>query len=85
MLYVVPEGPGAIEGLEGRKAAINPGSVGQPRFCGDPRASYAIYDGDRLTFHRVTYDVERTQAKLLCLPIGEENRQELAGRLSKGE
>ena len=84
MLYVVPDGPGAIEGLSGRKMAINPGSVGQPRFCGDPRASYAIYDGDRVSFHRVPYDIEQTRAKLLALPISEDNRKELAERLVTG-
>jgi diadenosine tetraphosphatase ApaH/serine/threonine PP2A family protein phosphatase len=51
---------------------INPGSVGQPR-DGDPRASYAILDQDRLTVehHRVEYPVEKTQAHMmeLNLPI----------------
>lgn len=41
---------------------LNPGSVGQPR-DGDVRASYALLDVDGLTFeyHRVYYDVQRTQ------------------------
>ncbi len=44
-------------------AVANPGSVGQPR-DGDPRAAFAILDGaaQRLTYHRVTYDVEAAQA-----------------------
>jgi len=46
---------------EGR-LIINPGSVGQPR-DGDARASYAILDVDGLTleYHRVAYNVEKTQ------------------------
>jgi putative phosphoesterase len=36
---------------------INPGSVGLPR-DGDPRAAYAILEGDQLTLRRVEYPVE---------------------------
>jgi len=41
---------------------INPGSVGQPR-DGDSRASYAVLDTDAHTlhYHRVQYDIEKTQ------------------------
>jgi predicted phosphodiesterase len=41
---------------------LNPGSVGQPR-DGDPRAAYAIFDtgAATMTFHRVSYDIRRTQ------------------------
>ncbi|GIV97322.1 MAG: metallophosphoesterase [Herpetosiphonaceae bacterium] len=44
---------------------INPGSVGQPR-DGDSRAAYAIYDPKRarITFHRVAYDVAKTQQQM---------------------
>lgn len=42
-----------------RKYMVNVGSVGQPR-DGDPRACYVIVDGDRLSFRRVEYDVQRT-------------------------
>lgn len=42
----------------GNKTYCNPGSVGQPR-DGDPRASYAIYDGKDFELHRVEYDVEK--------------------------
>jgi len=41
----------------GTKLVINPGSVGQPR-DGDPRASYAVIEGDRVELKRVEYDVE---------------------------
>lgn len=52
--------------LETARMIINPGSVGQPR-DGDPKASYAILDLEALTveYHRVTYPVEETQAKMI--------------------
>ncbi len=69
---------------------LNPGSVGQPR-DGDPRASYVILeigaDGgrDNFTFHRVAYDIARTQSRLRAYaaagaPLGDW----LAERLEKG-
>jgi predicted phosphodiesterase len=41
----------------------NPGSVGQPR-DGDPRAAYALYDGDNITLRRIPYDIDRTAAAM---------------------
>lgn len=51
--------------LRGRRALVNPGSVGQPR-DGDARASYAILDpsAGTVSWHRVTYDVEVVQAAM---------------------
>jgi predicted phosphodiesterase len=51
--------------LEGVRALLNPGSVGQPR-DGDPRAAYVLLDleAQRATFRRVEYDVERTQREM---------------------
>ena len=45
---------------------INPGSVGQPR-DGDARAAYAIFDAKShcVTYCRATYDVQRSQRKIL--------------------
>jgi putative phosphoesterase len=43
----------------GDKLVVNPGSVGQPR-DGDPRASYAVIEGDKVELKRVEYPVERT-------------------------
>ncbi len=43
---------------------INPGSVGQPRDH-DPRASYVIVEDERVSWHRVSYDVETAQRKVL--------------------
>jgi diadenosine tetraphosphatase ApaH/serine/threonine PP2A family protein phosphatase len=42
--------------VDGRRI-INPGSVGQPR-DGDPRASYAIIEDGRVSFHRAKYDID---------------------------
>lgn len=44
---------------------VNPGSVGQPRDQ-DPRAAYAFFDTEtgRITFHRVKYDIHKTQEQM---------------------
>jgi hypothetical protein len=61
--------PGDDEMPSGCRFILNPGSVGQPR-DGDPRACYAMLDvgengaRDRFTFHRVQYDIARTQSRL---------------------
>jgi diadenosine tetraphosphatase ApaH/serine/threonine PP2A family protein phosphatase len=56
--------PGNGESLElgGRRALVNPGSVGQPR-DGDPTASFLILDPDAglITWHRTAYDIEAVQ------------------------
>jgi diadenosine tetraphosphatase ApaH/serine/threonine PP2A family protein phosphatase len=60
---------------------INPGSVGQPRDR-DPRAAYLWYDPDHatVTWKRVPYDIERTQAKIRAAGLPER----LALRLATG-
>lgn len=50
------------------KCFINVGSTGQPR-DGDPRACYAILEEDRVTWHRVEYDVRKTQEKILATGV----------------
>jgi diadenosine tetraphosphatase ApaH/serine/threonine PP2A family protein phosphatase len=72
---------GAESALHGRML-LNPGSVGQPR-DGDPRAAYLDLDLDRrlATFHRVEYDVERTQREMRAAGLPEA----LAARLANGE
>lgn len=67
--------------LHGR-VLLNPGSVGQPR-DGDPRAAYLVLDLERKTamFHRVEYDVERTQTEMRAAGLPEA----LASRLTHGE
>jgi len=63
---------------------INPGSVGQPR-DNDWRAAFALYEAneaglDQVTFFRVPYHVEQTQAKVLAANLPER----LATRLGLG-
>jgi putative phosphoesterase len=48
----------------GDKLVINPGSVGQPR-DGDPRASYAIIENQRVELKHVEYPVEDTVRTVL--------------------
>src|SRR5688500_15872950 len=61
-----PGRPGEVLRLDGERALLNPGSVGQPR-DGLPDAAYAVLEtGERpepdvMTFHRVRYDIDRTQ------------------------
>jgi diadenosine tetraphosphatase ApaH/serine/threonine PP2A family protein phosphatase len=59
----------------------NPGSVGQPR-DGDPRAAFALVDLEarQVAFHRVEYDIGRTQAKMRTAGLPES----LIERLSYG-
>jgi len=45
------------------KSIINPGSVGQPR-DGDNRACFLILEDNKITFHRVEYEIERVQTKM---------------------
>ena len=67
--------------LSEERLVINPGGVGQPR-DGDPRAAYALYDGDahRVTFHRVEYDIAATQRKMEAARLP----RDLIERLSYG-
>jgi diadenosine tetraphosphatase ApaH/serine/threonine PP2A family protein phosphatase len=45
------------------KTIVNVGSVGQPR-DGDPRACFAVLDGETVSFFRVAYPVARTVEKI---------------------
>jgi predicted phosphodiesterase len=47
------------------KTFCNPGSVGQPR-DGDPRAAYALLDGEQIISRRVTYDITKTQHAMIA-------------------
>jgi diadenosine tetraphosphatase ApaH/serine/threonine PP2A family protein phosphatase len=51
--------------LEGPRAIINPGSVGQPR-DGSPHAAYAVIDTEEgaMHFRRAPYDVASIQARM---------------------
>ena len=60
---LAPDVPLELE--EGTRLIYNPGGVGQPR-DGDPRAAYALYDGEAqtITHHRVPYDIAATQQRM---------------------
>jgi putative phosphoesterase len=73
----------------GDKLVINPGSVGQPR-DGDPRASYAIIENQRVELKRVEYAVENTVTSVLQSNLPEPAKALLAevfrtGGLAKPE
>jgi predicted phosphodiesterase len=89
-LRVVQDGDGLDGGvapagteleLDGPRALLNPGSVGQPR-DGDPRAAYLLLDLDAHTasFRRAEYDVARTQREMREVGLPEM----LAARLELG-
>lgn len=67
--------------VDGVRALLNPGSVGQPR-DGDPRAAYLLLDIDahRAGFRRAEYDVGRTQREMRDAGLPEM----LAARLELG-
>lgn len=54
----------------GDKLVINPGSVGQPR-DGDPRASYAVIEDQRVDLRRVEYPLEETVHAVLESTLAE--------------
>ena len=66
------ENGASVSVRDGRRFILNPGSVGQPRDS-DPRAAYAVWDGDAgvIHFHRIAYDVAATQQRMaeFGLPI----------------
>ena len=61
----IEPGDGSTLSLDGRRALVNPGSVGQPR-DGIVTASYLILDTEarRVTWHRTAYDVASVQAAM---------------------
>lgn len=73
--------PGMPYSLAGKRALINPGSVGQPRDR-DPRASVVLLDTDaqQVTWHRIRYDVAAAQKSIESAGLP----RELAKRLEFG-
>ncbi len=63
----------------GHKYLVNVGSVGQPR-DGDPRAGFVTYSTEekKLVLHRVEYDIQKTQKKILAAGLPERLAQRLA-------
>ena len=71
----------------GSTVVINPGSVGNPR-DGDPRAAYAVIDGNKIELKRVAYPIEQTIAQLEASSLPEKAKEMFRecyrhGRLSK--
>jgi diadenosine tetraphosphatase ApaH/serine/threonine PP2A family protein phosphatase len=81
VIDVVSPGHGSVLELRGRRALVNPGSVGQPR-DGDPQASFLIFDTalDTITWHRAPYDIGTVQTAMRAVGLPES----LAARLTVG-
>jgi diadenosine tetraphosphatase ApaH/serine/threonine PP2A family protein phosphatase len=62
------------------RAIVNPGSVGQPRDR-DPRAAFAIFDDQTLTwdYRRVEYDIPDVQSRMRALGLPERHVTRLTG------
>lgn len=59
------------------KHYCNPGSVGQPR-DGDPRASFALFNGEFFILHRVKYNIEQLQKTMIRAGFDEYFYKDLA-------
>jgi len=61
----IEPGNGSTFALAGRRALVNPGSIGQPR-DGIPTAGYLVIDTEteRCTWHRTAYDIDAVQASM---------------------
>ena len=61
----IEPGNGSTFALAGRRALVNPGSVGQPR-DGIPTAGYLVIDTEteRCTWGRTAYDIDAVQASM---------------------
>ena len=79
--FFSPEDRDAFFRLDGVKAMINVGSVGQPR-DENPRACYVVLDTEEKTieYHRVEYDVQTTRLKIYAI----DDLDKHAGRSAAG-
>jgi putative phosphoesterase len=62
---------------------VNPGSVGQPR-DGDPRASYAVIDGDKVELKRIEYPVADTLAVIQASGLPMKDKEMLCEVFRRG-
>ncbi len=81
MIYLSPREVNYRYHLIKKKTIINVGSVGQPR-DGDSRAGYVLFDGSRIVFRKVEYDVEEAARRIRAVP---ELDAFLAERLLQGQ
>jgi diadenosine tetraphosphatase ApaH/serine/threonine PP2A family protein phosphatase len=65
--FITPEQVEYVFRIGQERFMVNVGSVGQPR-DGDPRACYVVQEDDKITFHRVDYDVNKTADKIYQTP-----------------
>ena len=81
LLDTMRPGSGSVLKVGGRRALLNPGSVGQPR-DGIPAASWLVLDTDAgtATWHRTAYDVAAVQAAMEALGLP----PRLVERLARG-
>jgi diadenosine tetraphosphatase ApaH/serine/threonine PP2A family protein phosphatase len=79
-VFLAPTELGEIYDIGEEKVIINVGSVGQPR-DGDNRASYALFDEQKVTFRRVPYPIDSTMARMRAIDALPEY---LALRLKEG-
>jgi len=63
-----------------KKTLVNIGAVGQPRDH-NPDACYVLFDGKKVVYRRVPYDIPTTQKKILAIP---DLQPRLAERLARG-
>lgn len=66
--------------MAGNVVVLNPGSVGQPR-DGDPRAAYAVIDGDRIELKRIAYPIEEVVARMDAAPVPDRAKRLYAASL----
>jgi diadenosine tetraphosphatase ApaH/serine/threonine PP2A family protein phosphatase len=80
-LETMSPGSGSTLAFEGRRAFVNPGSVGQPR-DGIPTAGWMLLDTDAggVTWHRTAYDIAAVQAAMAKVDLPER----LIARLAYG-
>lgn len=69
----------AVDGV----VVVNPGSVGQPR-DGDPRAAYAVIDGNKIELKRVAYPVDETVALIEASSLPDRAKQIMCDALRLG-
>jgi predicted phosphodiesterase len=67
MIYLTPAEVNYRYHLVNKKTLVNVGSVGQPR-DGDSRATYVLFDGSRVVFRKVDYNVHKTARKIRAIP-----------------
>ncbi|MEQ8846118.1 metallophosphoesterase family protein [Botrimarina sp.] len=65
--FVTPEETNYVFEVTDQKFMVNVGSVGQPR-DGDPRACYVVQEDNRVTFHRVDYNIDATADLIYATP-----------------